>query len=115
MGLFKLLGKRGAAKNLAISAFEAFMKYKARNPNISEAEIAQELFMQRCSPRNLNKAEKIRFKTYLEKEEKVDSLLKLCLAMMYIILDISESDERAYQTVRKVIEKELTRSGYTMS
>ena len=115
MGFFKLLGKRGAARNLARSAFEAFVKYKARDPNVSEAEAAQAIFMQRCSPGNLNKAEKIRFKTYLEKEEKVDSLLKLCLAMMYIILDISEADVKAYQTVRKVIEKELSRSGYKMS
>lgn len=100
---------------LARSASETYLKNKAQNPDLSEAEIAQKLFMQRCSSKNLNKAEQIRFKEYLETGEEVDSLLKLCLAMVYIILNISEADGKAYQAIRKVIEEELSRSGYKVS
>ena len=32
--------------------------------------------------------------------------------MIFIILDISESDAKAYGEVRKVIEEELARSGH---
>ncbi len=112
MGFFKLIGKRGAARAFARSAREAYLKYKAEDSNKSEEEIAGELFKNRCSSRNLNKAEKVRVKEYLEKEETVDSLFKLCLAMIYIILNISEADVKEYETVRKVIEAELTRLGH---
>ncbi len=111
MGIFKLIGKRGAAKALARSAHEAYLRYKAQDPNLSEAEIAQTIFTKRCSPGNLNKAEKIRFKKYLETDERVDSLIKLCLAMVYILLNISEADVKAYRLVEKIIEEELTRAG----
>ncbi len=112
MGLFRRIGKRGAARTLARSAHEALIKYKTDNPDLSEAEIAEELFKQRCSPGNLNKAEKVRFKKYLEEQGKADSLFNLCLAMIYIILDVSETDVKGYEIVRKVIEKELARSGH---
>ncbi len=112
MGLFKRWGKRGAAKTLARSAYEAYLKYKSSAPNLTEAEIAHAVFMQRCSSRNLNKAEKARFEKYLETEKSVDSILKLCLAILYIVDDISENDAAAYSTVKKVIEEELGRSGY---
>ena len=111
MGLFKLIGKRGAAKALARSAYEAYLRYKAQDPNLSEAEIAQTIFTKRCLPLNLNKAEKMRFEKYLETDGRVDSLIKLCLAMVYILLNISASDVRAYRLVEKIIEEELTRAG----
>jgi len=111
MGIFKLIGKRGAARALARSAYEAYLRYKSKNPNLSEAEIAQTIFMQRCSPENLNKTERLRFEKYLESEEKVDSLIKLCLAMVYVLLNISRTDVRAYRQVEKIIEVELTRAG----
>ncbi len=112
MGFFKRIGKRGAARTLAKSAHEAFIKYKKDNPDLPEAEIAEELFKQRCSPGNLNKAEKVRFNKYLEEQGKADSLFKLCLAMIYILLDVSEADVKEYEIVRKVIEEELVRSGH---
>ncbi len=112
MGLFKLWGKRGAAKTLARSAYEAYLKYKASAPDLTEAEIAHVVFMQRCSLKNLNKAEKARFEKYQETDKSVDSIFKLCLAVLYIVDDISEDDAAAYSTVKKVIEEELSRSGY---
>ena len=112
MDFFKMIGKRGAARTLARSAHEAFLKYKADNPDTSEAEIAEELFNQRCSPGNLNKAEKLRFNNYHETEETVDSIYKLCFAVLYIVDDISKDDVKSYSTARKIIEEELTRSGY---
>jgi hypothetical protein len=112
MGLFKQWGKRGAAKTLARSAYEAYLKYKSSAPNLTEAEIAHAVFVQRCSPRNLNKAEKTRFEKYPGSEKPVDSIFKLCLAMLYIVDDISENDATAYSRVKKVIEEELSRLGY---
>ena len=112
MGLFKWGGKREAAKTLARSAYKAYLKYKLSAPNLTEAEIAHAVFMQRCSSRNLNKAEKARLEKYMETEKLVDSIFKLCLAILYIIDDISENDAPAYSTVKKVIEEELGRSGY---
>ncbi len=111
MGIFKLIGKRGAARALARSSNEAYLRYKAKDSNLSEQEIAQTIFMQRCSPKNLNKTEKLRFEKYLETEEKVDSLIKLCLAMIFILLNISRTDVKAYRQVEKIIEAELTRAG----
>ena len=111
MGIFKWIGIRGAARALAGSAHETYLKYKTGDPNLSEQEIAQTIFMQRCSPTNLSKAQKIRFEKYLETEEKVDSLIKLCLAMVYILLNISASDVKAYRLVEEIIEAELTRAG----
>ena len=111
MGIFKLIGKRGAARALARSAHEVYLKYKTGDPSLSEQEIAQTIFMQRCSPENLNKAEKIRFEKYLETEGKVDSLIKLCLAMVHILLNISSTDVKACRLVEKIIEEELTRAG----
>ncbi len=106
------MGIRGAAKTLARSAYEAYLKYKSSAPNLTDAEIVQAVFMQRCSSGNLNKAEKERFEKYLKTEKSVDSVFKLCLAILYIVDDISENDAAAYSTVKKVIEEELSRSGY---
>ena len=112
MGLFKLIGKKGTAKTLARSAHEAYLKYKKSDPNLTEAEIAQKIFIQRCSPGNLNKEESVRYEKYTGTEQKVDSLFKLCLAMIYILLDVTEADARVYGSVRKIVEKELFMSGY---
>ena len=100
---------------LARSASEAYSKNKAQNPDLSEAEISQKLFMQRCSSGNLNKADQLRFKKYLEAGETVDPQLKLCLAMVHILLNITEADGKTYQTIRKTIEEELSRSGHKIS
>lgn len=113
MGLFKRWGKRAAAKILARSAYEAYLKHKSSAPDLTEAEIAHAVFMQRCSSRNLNKAEKVRFEKYTEKS--VDSIFKLCLAIFYIVDNISENDAAIYSMVKKVIEEELGRSGYKNS
>jgi hypothetical protein len=115
MGLFKRWGKRAAAKILARSAYEAYLKHKSSAPDLTEAEIAHAIFMQRCSSRNLNKAEKVRFEKYLETEKSVDSIFKLCLAIFYIVDNISENDAAIYSMVKKVIEEELGRSGYKNS
>lgn len=112
MGLFKRWGIRGAAKILARSAYEAYLKYKASAPDLTEGEIAHAVFMQRCSTKNLSKAEKARFEKYLETEKSVDSILQLCLAVLYIVDDISENDTAVYSMVNNVIEEELGRSGY---
>ncbi len=112
MGLFNWLGKRGEARILARSASEAYLKHKTQTPELSEAEIAQKLFMQRCSSRNLNKAEQLRFEKFLETEKEVNSLFNLCLAMVHILLNITEADGKAYQTLRKIIEEELTLMGH---
>ncbi len=115
MGLFNWFGKRGEARMLARSASEAYSKHKTQTPELSEEKIAEKLFMQRCSLKNLNKAEQIRFKEYLETGEEADSLLKLCLAMVHILLNITKADGKTYQTITKVIEEELSRSGYKVS
>lgn len=112
MGLLNWFGKRGAARALARSAHETYLKYKTNDPNLSEAEIAKTIFTQRCSLRNLNKTEQIRFKEYLETGDEVDSLLKLCLAMIHILLNITEADGIAHQTLQKIIEEELTLLGH---
>jgi len=106
-----MIGKRGAARTLAKSAHEAFLKYKTDNQDLSEAEIAEALFKQRCSPANLNRAEKLRFDKYLE-TKKVDSLFTLCMAMIYIMLNISETDVTSYNSVKKIIEYELAVAGH---
>ncbi len=97
---------------MARSAHEAYLKHKKSDPNLTEAEIAQKIFIQRCSPGNLNKDEKVRYEKYIGTEQKVDSLFKLCLAMIYILLDVTEADTKVYGSVRKIIEKELFMSGY---
>lgn len=112
MGLFNWWGKRGAARTLARSAYEAYLKYKSNAPNLTEAEIAHAVFMQRCSSKNLSKAEKARFEKYLETEKTVDSIFKLCLAILYIVDDISENNAGTYSTVKKVVEEELSNAGY---
>ncbi len=115
MGIFKMIGKKGAARALASSAHEAFIKYKTDNPGFSEAEIAEELFKQRCLPGNLNKEEKVRYDKYTGKEQKVDTLFKLCMAMIYILCDVTEDDARTYQSIRKIIEEELSGSGHNIT
>ena len=112
MGLFNWWGKREAAKTLARSAYEAYLEYKSNAPNLTEAEIAHAVFMQRCSSGNLNKEERARFGKNLETERSVDSIFKLCLAILFILGNISDNDAAAYSTVKKVIEEELGRSGY---
>ena len=97
---------------MARSAHEAYLKYKKSDPNLTEAEIAQKIFIQRCSQGNLNKEENLRYEKYIATEQKVDSLFKLCMAMTYILLDVTEADVRVYGSVRKIIEKELFMSGY---
>jgi hypothetical protein len=112
MGLFKLIGKKGAARTLARSAHEAYLKYIKNDSNLTEAEIAQKIFIQRCSPGNLNKEEKVRYEKYTGTEQKVDSLFKLCMAMVYILLGITKADTKAHHSVRKIIEEELFISGH---
>jgi hypothetical protein len=115
MGLFKLMGKKGAARTLARSAHEAYLKHKKSDPDLTEAEIAQKIFIQRCSPGNLNKEEKVRYEKYTGTEQKVDSLFKLCTAMTYILLNITKADARTYDSVRKIIEQELTGTGHKVA
>jgi hypothetical protein len=112
MGFLNIIWKRGAARTLARSAHEAYLKYKKSDPDLTEAEIAQKIFIQRCSPGNLNKEENLRYEKYTGTEQKVDSLFKLCLAMIYILLDVTEADARVYGLLKNIIEKELFMSGY---
>ncbi len=100
---------------MARSAHEVYLKHKKSDPNLTEAEIAQKIFLQRCSPGNLNKEEKVRHEKYTGTEQKVDSLFKLCIAMTYILLDVTEADTRVYHSVKKIIEEELFGSGHKIT
>ena len=113
MGLFTCLIKNlNVAGVIAKKAHEEYMKFKMHDTDITEAEIAQVIFMLRGSSQNYGRYERLRFNSYLEKNIDIDSLYKLCLAIVYIELNISPSDGKAFFMATEAIQNELFKYGY---
>lgn len=114
MGLFKWLQKRGLAGMIPRNAYEQYQKVKRRDSTLSEAEIAQAIFMQRYVIGHpiLNRKEVVRLSSYLESDFEFKSLVDFCFASLDIEGHIDPLDKEMFYDTASIIVEELKNLGF---
>jgi len=89
----KAIHKRGVIGAIAKNAINQFNKWKIKDPKLSEAEIAFNIFILRYSLGVFTKKEKEKILKYLESEFNVDTLIGFCLVSLDIEGNINPMDK----------------------
>jgi tetratricopeptide (TPR) repeat protein len=92
-------------------AAELYNEWKARDANLTDAEIAQRMFSLRYPANDPNFAHRARLNGYLEGKFECQGLLDYCLAVLDIEGEITPKNDRVFREVTLFIETELGRYG----
>lgn len=114
MALFRWLAKKGLSGMIPKNAFEQYQKWEKRDPNLSEAAIAQNIFALRylLSNPKFDRKEAKRFRGYMEGEFECQTLMDFCLASLDIEGQIDPNDDMAFVDVSEIIKSELEKMGF---
>lgn len=108
----KIIHKYGLLGSIAKNAISQFKKWKAKQPNLTEAEISQNIFDFRYSNGNFSKTERIKINKYYESDFKCQSLLDFCLISLDVEGNINPLDNKVFNETAKYLEIILDDYGY---
>jgi len=105
---------KGLAGMIPKNASEQYYKWKKKDPSLSEAEIAQNIFSLRylVSDPHFDRKEAKRFRGYMGGGFECQTLMDFCLASLDIEGQIDPCDTTVFYDVSSIIQSELERMGF---
>ena len=131
MGFFKWLQKKGSTGSIARWVVKQYRMIKSTNPDLDDDRLFEKLFENRYSLMTPKGSERIRYDEvergnyfsvmhtenlfnplHHETESDLFSLLHmLCMAIVYIEMNVSPNDSKLYKQCSEIISEELKRLG----
>lgn len=97
----------GSVGSIARWAWHRYEDMKALRPELSEREIAQELWSLRYQLLPPKPSEAARFRSI--RVDAISGLSYLCLAVIFVEMDVSPIDGQIYRDAAAVVDQELER------
>ena len=116
--MFKLIQKwfhrRGLLGAIAKNAMEQYFKWKLKDENLTEAEVAKNIFIYRYTNPNgiFDANEKIKITKYISSSFLPENLVEFCLISLDIEGNINPMDGKTYTELSGWLEEFLVYNGY---